>query len=186
MTILSKLSPWSALADLQQEMDQLMGSVFGGNSLEGGPRATRQAARAWAPAVDVFSRGGDLVVRAELPGVDPEKDVEISVSDGVLHIRGERRTEQRHEDTNYFRMETSYGAFERSIPLPDGIDIDGIKAVHEKGILEVVVPVSAQVAQARKIPVQIQGTGEAQPSIESGASSSNGAPVEGGNSPPAT
>lgn len=185
MAILGKLSPWSALADLQREMDQLTGSVFG-NGLEGSSRATRQAARAWAPAVDVFSRGGDLVVRAELPGVDPEKDVEISVSDGVLHIRGERRTEHRQEDTNYFRMETSYGAFERSIPLPDGIDIDGIKAAHEKGILEVVVPVSKQVAQARKIPVQIQDAAAAPSVIEGGASPADGSTADGLEATPAT
>jgi HSP20 family protein len=126
------------------------------------------------------------VVRAELPGVDPEKDVEISVSNGVLHIRGERRTEHRQEDTNYFRMETSYGAFERSIPLPDGIDIDGIKAAHEKGILEVVVPVSNQVAQAKKIPVQIQDAGAAQPAIEGGVSSADGRAAGGADATPAT
>ena len=184
MAILSRLSPWSALADLQREMDQLVGSVFGGNGgLEGSPRAPREVARAWAPAVDVFSRGGDLVVRAELPGVDPEKDVEINVSDGVLHIRGERRTEQRHEDTNYFRMESSYGAFARSIPLPDGSDIDGIKAVHDKGILEVVVPVSAQVAQTRKIPVQIQAASPQQ-TIEAGTSQGDGSPADAGNASP--
>ena len=181
MALLSKLSPWSALADFQREMDQLMGSVFGSNGFEGSTGTTRQAARAWAPAVDVFSRDGELVIRAELPGVDPEKDVDISISDGILHIRGERRTEQRHEDANYFRVETRYGAFERSIPLPEGIDIDAIKAIHEKGVLEVVVPISAKEAQARKIPVQIEGAAPSQQAIEGETS-----PGDGDTATPAT
>jgi len=154
MALLSRISPWSALADLQREMDQLVGSVFGGGNVEGGSRTNRQSSRAWAPAVDVLSRGGNLIVRAELPGVDPSKDVEISVADGVLRIRGERRSEHRQEEANYLLMESSYGAFERTIPLPDGIDIERITARHDKGILEVTIPAAAQISQVRKIPVQ--------------------------------
>jgi HSP20 family protein len=104
------------------------------------------------------------VVRAELPGVDAEKDVDIQVADGVLTIRGQRRAEHRDEGTSYFRMETSYGAFERSIPLPEGVNPDDIKATHKQGILEVVVPGAAQVAPARKIAVQVEG-GPAQKAI---------------------
>ena len=156
MALLSTMSPWAALSDLQREMNQLMRSVFGNTGLTEAPRLTQQAARTWTPAVDVFSRQGNLVVRAELPGVDPEKDVDIQVADGVLTIRGQRRAEQRDEGTNYFRMETTYGAFERSIPLPDGVNPDDIKATHKQGILEVVVPGAAQVAPARKIPVQVE------------------------------
>jgi HSP20 family protein len=166
MALLSRISPWSALADLQREMDQLVGTVFGGSGLEGGQQAARQAARAWAPAVDVFSRGGELVVRAELAGVDPERDVEISVADGVLNIRGQRRSEHRQEETSYIRMETTYGLFERTIPLPDGIDIDRIRATHDKGILEITIPAAAQISQVRKIPVQqVESSTSAQQTI---------------------
>lgn len=144
-----------------------MRRVFGGYGSEPGDRRM-VSTNAWAPAVDVFARDDDLVVRAELPGVDPEKDVEITVENGMLRIRGERRTEQREERENYFHMETSYGSFERQIPLPDGVDAEGITAVHKQGILEVTVPGGAQVSAAKKIPVQLeQGNGqkiiEAQP-----------------------
>jgi HSP20 family protein len=174
MALMSRISPWSALADLQREMDQLVGTVFGGGSLEGGQRSAREPARAWAPAVDVFSRGGELVIRAELPGVDPEKDVEISVADGILNIRGQRRVEHRQEETNYIRMETSYGVFERTIPLPDGIDLDRIRATHDRGILEITIPAAAQISQVRKIPVQsVEGPSSGQQTISAEATSSS-------------
>jgi HSP20 family protein len=158
MALLNALSPWSALSDLQREMNQLMRSVFGTagwgtNGLAESPRPL--TTRTWTPAVDVFSRRGDLVVRAELPGVNAEKDVDISVADGVLTIRGQRRAEHREEDNDFFRMETTYGAFERTIPLPEGVNPDDIKATHKQGILEVVVPGAARLAPVKKIPIQI-------------------------------
>ncbi|MGH2722641.1 MAG: Hsp20/alpha crystallin family protein [Actinomycetota bacterium] len=158
MALLSTLNPWSALSDLQREMNDVMRGVFGRNglALPGATEPSRTATRTWTPAVDLFTRDGDLVVRAELPGVDAEKDVDIQVADSVLTIRGQRRAEHRDEGTNYVRMETTYGSFERSIPLPEGINPDDIRATHRQGILEVVVPGAAQVAPARKIPVQIE------------------------------
>jgi HSP20 family protein len=175
MALLSTMSPWAALSDLQREMNQLMRSVFGNTGLTEAPRATQQIARTWTPSVDVFSRQGDLIVRAELPGVDPEKDVDITVADGVLTIRGQRRAEHRDEGTNFYRMETSYGAFERSIPLPEGVNPDEITATHKQGILEVVVPGAAQIAPARKIPVQIEDEGSPKAITAEGGAQANGA-----------
>lgn len=174
MALLSRLSPWSALTDLERQMDQLAKALFRGSGVEGSAEA-RQPAAAWVPAVDVFARDNDLVIRADLPGVDPEKDVDITVADGMLNIRGQRRSEHRDEGKNYFRMETSYGAFSRSIPLPEGVNIDDIKAVHKQGTLEVVVPGAAQISPAKKIPVQLEGAG-AQQTIEAQATQ---APAEG-------
>jgi HSP20 family protein len=166
MALLSRLSPWSALTDLERQMDQLVKGVFGETGFDT-PRLTggRQA-KAWMPAVDVFSRNSDLVVRAELAGVDPEKDIDITAEDGVLRIRGQRRYENRDEGANYFRIETSYGSFERSVPLPEGVNPDDIKAVHRNGVLEVVVPNAAQMATAKKIPVQLEQLQPEQQTIE--------------------
>lgn len=167
MAVLARLAPWSALADVQKEMDQLVRTVFGANGSEGDARLAHKPARAWAPAIDVLSRGDQLVVRAELPGVDPDKDVDISVVDGVLRIRGERHLEKRQEDTNYFRLETSYGSFERSIPLPEGIKLDEITALQKHGLLEIVIPVAAPKTQAvKKIQIQADSGEEASPTIE--------------------
>lgn len=154
----ARLAPWSALSDLQREMDSLVRTVFGGDSAEGEGKSPQRGG-GWAPAIDLFGRGDDLVVRVDLAGVDPEKDVDISVVDGILRVRGERKFDQRQEGTNYFRIESRYGAFERSIPLPDGVKVDDIKAVHRHGVLEVVIPMAAQMPSVRKIPVQVETEG---------------------------
>lgn len=177
MAFLSRLSPLSMLSDLQREMDQLTRSIFQ-QSLEQGSSGPAPATRAWAPAVDVLIRDGDLIVRAELPGVDPERDVDISVSDGVLHIRGERRSEQRDEGDNYLRLESSYGAFERNIPLPESVNVDAIKAVHKQGVLEVTVPGAARAAPARRIPVELQP--ESREQIEQDTQAPRAASAEAG------
>lgn len=167
MALLSRLSPWSALTDLERQMDQLVKGVFGetGFDTPGLTGGGRQA-KVWMPAVDVFSRDSDLVIRAELAGVDPEKDIDITAEDGVLRIRGQRRYENRDEGANYFRMETSYGSSERSVPLPEGVNPDEIKAVHRNGVLEVVVPNAAQIATAKRIPVQLEQSQPDQQTIE--------------------
>lgn len=89
------------------------------------------------------------VVRAELPGIDPDKDVEITVAEGVLTIAAERREQLSEKGRSEFR----YGAFRRSVTLPQGATEEAVEARYEDGILEVSVPISAAPAQSRKIPV---------------------------------
>ncbi len=96
-------------------------------------------------------------MRAELPGIDPEKDVEITVQDGVLSIRGERKQETKTDRENYYREETSCGAFARHIPLPEGVKPEAVKATYENGILEVVIPKAAELSAPKKIPVTSSG-----------------------------
>jgi HSP20 family protein len=150
--MLARWNPWQDLFEIQREMDELGRQVLGSSGLM--TLARRPNGNVWTPAVDLFSRGEDLVVKAELPGVDPERDINISLQDGVLTIRGERRHEDRTEkDHYYYRFESSYGSFQRSIPLPQGVREDDIRANYENGILEVVVPKGRQLAEAKKIPV---------------------------------
>ncbi len=164
MASLVRFNSWPTFVGMQRDLDRAWRRIFGGYGLEPDewPGLT---ARAWAPAVDVFARDNDLLVRAELPGVDPEKDVEITVEDGVLRIRGERKSEHREERDNYFHVETSFGSFERSIPLPEGVNTEEIKAVHKQGILEVIVPGAGQAPVPKKIPVQLE-EGNGQQAIE--------------------
>lgn len=100
--------------------------------------------RRWMPEelikVDEFRENGTLVVRAELPGIDPDKDVELTVSGGVLHIAAERREQERTEDKGYLRRELRYGSFTRSLPLPDGVTESDVTASYRDGILEIRVP----------------------------------------------
>lgn len=154
-------SPWPWFREMEREMTDLVRRAFGtepatpfSSAWPGG--WTGRSGQTWLPAVDVFSRGSELVVRAELPGVDPEKDVEITYQDGILTIRGERRREERSGDDRYWRVESSYGAFERSVPLPDGVKADDITATHKDGILEVVVPKAGELAPAKRIPIKLE------------------------------
>lgn len=90
--------------------------------------------------VDEYQEGNDLVVRAELPGIDPDKDVELVVSDGMLRINAQRRMEEKTEDKGYLRHELRYGTFTRALPLPEGVSGDDITANYRDGILEIRIP----------------------------------------------
>lgn len=89
--------------------------------------------------VDEYLDGDTRVIRAELPGVDPARDVELTVSDGMLRINAERRTEET-EDKGYLRHELRYGSYSRTLPLPEGVNEDDISATCKDGILEIRVP----------------------------------------------
>ena len=102
--------------------------------------------------VEEFTKDGNLVIRADMPGIDPEKDVDITVSDGLVTITAERRDEETTEDKSYVRRELRYGAFSRTLPLPQGASESEIKASYKDGILEVLVPM-AKAAPATKVPV---------------------------------
>jgi HSP20 family protein len=95
--------------------------------------------------VDEFRDGDTEVIRAELPGIDPDKDVELTVADGMLRIKAERRVEEKTEDRGYTRHELRYGSFMRMLPLPEGASESDITASYNDGILEVRVPVPKEV-----------------------------------------
>jgi HSP20 family protein len=97
--------------------------------------------------------GDQFVVRAEMPGIDPDKDVEINVSDGMLRIHAERREETTTEEEGRRRSEFHYGSFSRVVSLPAGATEADVKATYHDGILEVRVPVDHATAQATKVPV---------------------------------
>jgi HSP20 family protein len=108
------------------------------------PMASLQAIR-----VEDFVDGDDYVVRAELPGIDPDKDVEITVQGGVLTIRAERKEETSDKNRSEFR----YGSFVRSVRLPDGANEDTVRAAYKDGILTVRVALTQPSADAKKITV---------------------------------
>ena len=151
--MLARWNPWQGLWDLQREMDDMFRHTFPG---EWTPVSlNRRADGGWMPAIDVFSRQNDLVVRAELPGIDPQEDVDISVHDGVLTIAGERKKETRSNGDDYFRVESSYGSFRRHVALPEGVKPEDIQASYENGILEVVVPRAAELSAPKKVQISI-------------------------------
>jgi HSP20 family protein len=90
--------------------------------------------------VEEFREDGTLVIRADLPGIDPDKDVELTVSNGILHIEAQRREEEKREEKGYVRQELRYGSLSRSLPLPEGVTEADITATYTAGVLEVRVP----------------------------------------------
>jgi len=104
--------------------------------------------------VDEFREDGHLVIRAELPGMDPAKDVNVTVSDGTLHIKAERHEEEKTEKKGYMRRELRYGSFARTLPLPEGVSRSDVTAAYKDGILEIRLPLPAgETEPARKIPI---------------------------------
>jgi HSP20 family protein len=96
---------------------------------------------------------GTLVIRAELPGIDPDKDVEIDVTDDRLTIRAERRSEETEKKEGSYRSEFRYGSLVRMVALPKGTGIDDVKATYKDGILEVRMPMPAVVTEPRKVEI---------------------------------
>jgi HSP20 family protein len=102
--------------------------------------------------VEEFREDGTLVIRADLPGIDPDKDVELTVSGGILHIEAERRVEEKREEKGYVRQELRYGSLSRSLPLPEGVTEADITATYKAGVLEIRIPEPKR-APAKKIAV---------------------------------
>lgn len=103
--------------------------------------------------LEEFRDGDSLVVRAEIPGIDPQRDVEVVVSDGLMRIHAERKQETRSQGKDGYHSEFRYGAFTRVVPLPAGADGDDVSASYTDGILEVRLPVDAEQAAAKKVMV---------------------------------
>lgn len=153
------LDIWDELRAVERRIDDLFRTFLGPRSLITFPALPEGLRRPFIPAVDVFSRNGDLVVRAELPGIDPDKDVQVTLAEGEVVIRGERKHTEEIRQERYYRAEASYGAFERHVPVPKQTTDKDIEASYDKGVLEVVIKGAAAVeppAGAKQIPVQTQ------------------------------
>jgi HSP20 family protein len=148
--------PFRDLLSIQDEMNQVFRRATG----QGGQGEASEG-RLWAPAIDISERKDAYIVTAEIPGVRPE-DLDVSLEDGVLTIKGERQFSQESSEQQWHRVERRYGAFRRTITLPTRTKADEIEASFENGLLEVVVP-KAEEARPRKI--QIRGAG-AKPAVE--------------------
>jgi HSP20 family protein len=110
--------------------------------------------KGWAPPIDIFEEGDVLKVKVELPGMKQE-DIDVSLSDDTLTIKGERKQESNVKDEDYHRSEIAYGSFYRTIALPMSVDTRNITAVYEDGILIVTLQKAAG-AKAKKVTVQVK------------------------------
>jgi HSP20 family protein len=108
----------------------------------------------WSPSVDIAEKDNDMVVTAELPGV-AQDDVDISIANDILTVKGEKKEEKEVKKDSYHRVERSYGSFQRSIPLPTGVQGDKAKASYKDGVLRITVPKSEE-AKPKKIKINVE------------------------------
>jgi HSP20 family protein len=144
--------PFSAL---RAEMDSLFDSFIGGLPAFSGMFGS-SGGRGFAliPHMDITETDKEIVVEAELPGLD-EKDVSLALQDGVLTIRGEKKHERNEEKENYRMMERRYGSFQRSVQLPDTVDEDKVEATFNNGVLKVSLPKRPEASgKQRTIPIK--------------------------------
>jgi HSP20 family protein len=148
---------WEPFRDLQAVQDRL-NRVFD-EAFRGTPRGNDDEwalGGSWAPSVDIFEHEGNLVLKAELPGVDP-KDVDVRVENNVLTLRGERKFENEVKREKYHRVERAYGTFSRSFTLPNVVDTEKIKAEYKDGVLQVTLP---QREEAKPKQIQVVSVGK--------------------------
>jgi HSP20 family protein len=148
---------WEPFRDLQAVQDRL-NRVFD-EAFRGTPRGNDDEwalGGSWAPSVDIFEHEGNLVLKAELPGVDP-KDVDVRVENNVLTLRGERKFETEVKKEKYHRVERAYGTFSRSFTLPNVVDTEKIKAEYKDGVLQVTLP---QREEAKPKQIQVVSVGK--------------------------
>jgi HSP20 family protein len=143
---IAKWDPFEELRLMQHEMDRLFNRVLGSELT-----AVQQKAM-WMPSVESYTKDGQLVFKAELSGVDP-KDLDVSINNRELVIKGERKQETGTKEESYSYQEITYGSFERRFVLPEGVKTDELKATFNNGILEVRVPAPA-ISKARKIEIE--------------------------------
>jgi HSP20 family protein len=132
---LIRWDPIRDLDSLQTDMNRLFDRFFDG----GKAGANGGAVRRWIPAMDLVETEDDLVLRADLPGMN-EDDVEIEIKDGVLTISGERKAEHEQKGEGFHRVERAFGRFSRSLSLPEGVEATKVDASFHDGVLEVRVP----------------------------------------------
>jgi HSP20 family protein len=133
-----KWDPFRDMVTLRERMNRLFEDMAASRGEE-----KDFATSSWAPAVDIYETENEVVLTAEIPGVD-EKDIEIKVEDSTLTLKGERKFEKETKEENYHRIERAYGSFFRSFTLPAYVDQDKIEAEHENGVLKIRMPKKAE------------------------------------------
>jgi HSP20 family protein len=136
--------PFTAMGRMMEEMERMIGLRFSVEN-DGIPM--------WTPAIEISQHNGDYKIRAELAGLKPE-DVKVEVNGDALVLEGDRKFEHEEKKDGVYRSERQYGHFYRSIPLPEGADVDKARAKFENGVLEVTVPVAEMARSHRQIPVE--------------------------------
>lgn len=148
MRALAPWRPFRELSTVHHEIDDLFTRFFGEEE-----RGWMRPFEGFAPAVESFLRGDELVVRADLPGIDP-KQVELAVEGDRLIIKGERKKVEEQKRADELYREVSYGRFERTVALPAGVDPDTVKAAYHDGVLEITMKAPKHFVP-KKVPISV-------------------------------
>lgn len=143
---MATLSPFRAMSSLQDQINRVFNQAFE-------RRGEESNLTSWAPAVDIYESEHELVVKADLPDVDPQ-DLDIRVENNILTIRGERKFEKNVSTENYLRVERAYGTFSRSFALSNTVNTDAIKAEYQNGVLTLHIP-KREEAKPKQIKVSV-------------------------------
>jgi HSP20 family protein len=141
--------PYRELATVQDRLSRLVSDAYG-RAL---PDDDVMARGAWMPAVDIFQNKQEIVLKAELPGLDRE-NIDLRVENKTLTLRGERKQQNEIKEEQYHRIERSYGSFSRSFTLPETIDTEKLRAEYKDGVLTVTMPIKEE-AKPKQIQVQV-------------------------------
>src|SRR5213080_2939750 len=146
MRTIARWEPFRNVTTLQDQINRLFNDAFDRTGEDSNLSA-------WAPAVDIYETEQELVVKADLPDVDP-KDLDIGVENNLLTIRGERKFEKKVSEENYLRVERSFGSFARSFTLANTVNTDAIKADYQNGVLTLTIP-KREEAKPKQIKVNV-------------------------------
>ena len=138
--------PFRGATTLQEQINRVFGDVVGRTGEESNLTP-------WAPEVDIYETENELVVKADLPDVNPQ-DLDIRVENNILTIRGERKFDDKANEDNYLRIERSYGSFSRSFSLANSVKSEGIKADYQNGVLTLSIP-KREEAKPKQIKVNV-------------------------------
>ena len=149
MNSVIRWEPFRNVSSLQEQFSRLFDTSFPGRSSE-------SDLTTWAPAVDIQETENELVLKADLPGIE-EKDIDVRIENNTLTIRGERKFEKQVNEDNYLRVERSYGSFSRSFSLPNTINTEAIHAEYKNGVLTVQMPKRAE-SKPKQVKVNVEAT----------------------------
>jgi HSP20 family protein len=150
------VAPWRPSMDLtrwDRDMERMMGDFFGRRPWWPERWFRTEGVELTAPVVDLYEEKDDIVVKAELPGID-KNNIEVNLADHTLTIKGEKKKEEEIKEENYYRSERSYGSFVRTLELPKDVHTDKVKATFKNGILEVRLPKTEE-AKAKEVKVKV-------------------------------
>lgn len=145
------LSPFEEMERLAEDFFRRPFSLLGPSWM---PRLRMPAMEEVSPSVDMFEEGDEIVVKAEIPGINKE-DLSVNITDSTVVISGQKKKEEKMEEKNYYRLERSFGSFSRSLHMPAEVQTDKAKAKFKDGILEIRVPKTEEAkSKEKKVPIE--------------------------------